>query len=243
MPVWASEGLCVFLNTGHLEVSIVWLNASFHRNSPWITSIIGVNGQMFHRWRRNWDLSNWRPNVVHPESLSSSSVTFKVCAFVYFSSRVFSGVSAVLLSPLVSDYVVEMKSLVVVFSSLRVQIRSINLWILSIAADPVRACPTSRVSSWHSEPNLTNGNTCLGICKSLTPVQVCRFWSEVTRKCQLKMSLQKRFASSLKLCHHIGCLTAWCDREEMHCIFQFRSAGSCFCCCSMLGVFMHWLWQ
>lgn len=38
-----------FLNVGHLEVSIVSLNASFHLNSPRITGVVGLNGQMFHR--------------------------------------------------------------------------------------------------------------------------------------------------------------------------------------------------
>lgn len=86
-----TEGLCIFPNTGHLEVSVVRLNASFHRNSHWITSVIGFNGQMFHRWHPDWDLSNWRPNVVHPESLSSSSVTFNLRACVCFALQVFRG--------------------------------------------------------------------------------------------------------------------------------------------------------
>lgn len=38
-----------FLNAGHLEVSIESLNASFHLNSPRITGVVGLNGQMFHR--------------------------------------------------------------------------------------------------------------------------------------------------------------------------------------------------
>lgn len=96
-----TEGLCIFPNTGHLEVSIVRLNASFHRNSHWITSVIGFNGQMFHRWHPDWDLSNWRPNVVHPESLSSSSVTFNLCACVCFALQVFSGLLALFLGPVV----------------------------------------------------------------------------------------------------------------------------------------------
>lgn len=67
----------------------------------------------------------------------------------------------------------------------------------------------------HQLTFLTNGNSCLGICKSVTPVLVRGFQSEVTSRCQRKMSLQKRFASSLKLRHRVGCLTAWCDGEEM----------------------------
>lgn len=110
----------------------------------------------------------------------------------------------------------EMKSrVVVVVYRFCAQIKSVNLWIRSIATDLTQVTATSRVTSWHSAPDLTNGNACLGICKSVTPVRVCGFQSEVTSRCQRKMSLQKRFASSLKLRHRVGCLTAWCDGEKM----------------------------
>lgn len=95
------------------------------------------------------------------------------------------------------------------------QIKSVYLCICSIAFDLTQVTATSRVTSWHSAPDLTNGNACLGICESVTPVLVRRFQSEVTSRCQRKMSLQKRFASSLKPRHRVGCLTAWCDGEEI----------------------------
>lgn len=99
-----TEGLCIFPNIGHLEVSMVQLNASFPHNSHWITSVIGFNGQMFHRWHADWDLSNWRPNVVHPESLSSRSVTFKLRACVCFALQVLKGLLALFLSPMVRHH-------------------------------------------------------------------------------------------------------------------------------------------
>lgn len=109
-----------------------------------------------------------------------------------------------------------MKSrVVVVVYRFRAQIKSVHLWMGSIATDLTQVIATSRVTSWHSAPDLTNGNACLGTCKSVTPVLGCGFQSDVTSWCQRKMSLQKRFASSLKLHHRVGCLTAWCDGEEM----------------------------
>lgn len=229
MPEWPTKGLCIFLNASHLEVSIVELNASFHRNSLWITSVIGLNGQMFHRWRPNWDLSNWRPNVVHPESLSSSSVTFKVCACVCFASQVFRLVGVAPRPPRPDTnsatwfiLLAEMKSLVVVYS-LWAQIRSINLRVLVGAA----YCSWPSDPSWASQTlrsvvDILNQTKQMAthVCESVNQwplVHVCGFWSEVTRECQLKMSLQKRFASSLKLCHHVDCLTAWCEEEKEMC--------------------------
>lgn len=68
-----------FLNAGHLEVSIVVLNASFHLNSPWIIGIVGLNGQMFHSWRIQTGISVTGDQMLSaPESLPLSTVTFKV---------------------------------------------------------------------------------------------------------------------------------------------------------------------
>lgn len=116
----------------------------------------------------------------------------------------------------------EMKSLVVVYS-LWALIRSINLRVLVGAA----YCGWPSDPSWASQ-TLRSVVDILNQTKQMAThvwesvnqwplVQVCGFWSEVTRECQLKMSLQKRFASSLKLCHHVDRLTAWCEQAQEMC--------------------------
>lgn len=157
--------------------------------------------------------------LSHPPQVQWPSNYVRVCVLPCRCWRVSWCCSSVRWSDTFSPWVIwsaEMKSRVVgVVYRFRAQIKSVNLRIRSIATALTQVTATCRVTSWHSAPDLTNGNACLGICKSVTPVRVCGYQSEVTSRCQRKMSLHKRFASSLKLRHRVGCLTAWCDGGEM----------------------------
>lgn len=58
----------------------------------------------------------------------------------------------------------EMKScVVVVVYRFRAQIKSLHLWIGGIATDLTQVTVTSRVTSWHSAPDLTNSSACLNL--------------------------------------------------------------------------------
>lgn len=202
---------------------------------------------MFHCWRPNWDLSNWRPNVVHPESLSWSSVTFKVSVCVCFPLQVFRLVGTApqpwtdTHSPMWFNLSAEMKSLVVVYS-LWAQITSINLFWFEhrIATDPLTQSKLVKLSDQQfSFCTRLNKWQHMLLCKSVNrwPLCMCadygpKWQGSISWKCHFRIDLYQ--ASS---CVTIS--TAWLtDVRRRKCVaisslvpHEVGDSGGCFCCC------------
>lgn len=117
------------------------------------------------------------------------------------------------------------------------------LWFTKLGKDPWSCRVTERrptdPSTDHSDSvnsslisshgQITNGRTCFALNLYISD-HVRGFWYKVTRKCQLQMSLQSRFASSFKPCHRLHRLTDQLQEEEivpfflLQCRFCWTSA-------------------